>query len=251
MAALGPRILFYETAAMQPTLEALVRAQDDEITQEEYAMRLRVNGFLREMYKRWPPRSLPESSIECPVAARRQIALYSRFLARLRAGLTLRDPEEANQKEARYEPPSKEHEYRLVKTLNRLARASALVMGRRTVDETDLDLVRHIVLSSAPETRRKVAVALLESTGAAFSRGEAHPVEVGVGTIARSIHSSVPTARHYAEELEVLQIAKYSRAAFGDPGGGVLILAEDLRELVDQHTHPLIAFKPPGSETSS
>jgi hypothetical protein len=62
MAALGPRILFFETAAIEPTLEALVRAQADETPQEEYAMRLRVNGFLREMFKRWPPRSLSQSA---------------------------------------------------------------------------------------------------------------------------------------------------------------------------------------------
>jgi hypothetical protein len=251
MAALGPRILFYETAAIEPTLEDLVRAQEDEITQEEYAMRLRVNGFLREMYKRWPPRSLPENSIGCSETARRQIALYSRFLARLRAGLTLRDPEEAGHKEARYEPPSKEHEYRLVKTLNRLARASALVMGRKQVDEEDLELIRDIVLSSAPETRRKVAVALLELTADAIGRGEAHPVAIGAGTIARAIQASLPTARHYAEELDVLQIARYDRAAFGDSGGGLLVLKEDLREIVDQHTHPLIAFKAIGSGSSS
>jgi hypothetical protein len=121
-------------------------------------------------------------------------------------------------------------------------------MGRKTVDEFDLGVIRHIVLSSAPETRRKVAVALLELTSEALGRGETHPVEIGVGTIARAIHASLPTARHYAEELEVLQIASYRRGVFGDPEGGVLILAEDLREIVDERTHPLIAFKPPGEE---
>lgn len=243
MAALGPRILFYNTDAPEPSLEQLVQCQQEGSSSAEAAMQLRVNAFLLNFFKKHPPESVPESQIACSEAICKRIALNARLIARLRAGLSLQESEEGSKGAARYGPPEKEQEYRLVMTLNRLAKASALVMGRTEVDATDLALIDHIALSSAPELRRKVTVALIGLTRDAMLREDIRPIQVSIAKIAERVGASLPTVRHYAEELHVLRVAHFYPVPMGDPAGSTLELHEDFQELLEEsHTQPLDAF---------
>jgi hypothetical protein len=231
MSALGPRILFYSTDAAEPSLDELVAVQQSESSTVETEIQREVNAFLGEFFRANPPRSVPESAIACDEASCRHIAVCARLTARLRAGLSIREAQDRGEGESRYGPPEKEHEYRLVRTLNRLAKGSALVLGRDAVNDVDLKLVTHVALSSGPETRRKVAAALIDLTRVARQEGNEDEIEVSVRAIADRTRCSLPTARHYAEELGVLQIAEYRPGIKGRPDGGHLVLAPEFREL--------------------
>jgi hypothetical protein len=232
MSALGPRILFFTTDATEPSLDDLISVQRHAPSAVEVELQAGVNAFLCRFFEANPPRSVPETAIDCDDAACRFIAIAARFTARLRAGLAIREPQERGHGEARYAPPEKEHEFRLVRTLNRLAKASALILGRTSVDRADLGLIRHIALSSGPETRRKVAAALLALTKAAAPDGSQDAPEIRVRDIAAWADCAVPTARHYAEELGVLQIAEYHPAPVGSIEGGHLVLHSEFHELL-------------------
>lgn len=231
MSALGPRILFYSTDATEPSLDELIAIQQEERSTVETEIQREVNAFLGEFFKANPPRSVPENAIACDAAACRYIAVCARLTARLRAGLSIREAQDRDEGESRYGPPEKEHEYRLVRTLNRFAKGSALILGRVAVDVEDLKLVRHVALSSGPETRRKIAAALIDLTRVALRERGLDEVEVSVRAIADTTQCSLPTARHYAEELKVLQIAEYRSVCKSDPDGGRLVLAPEFREL--------------------
>ncbi len=237
MASLGPRILFYATVAQEPSIEDLVKCQEED-SQEEQAMRLEMNLFLKHFFGTHPPRSVPLKHVECSKAAAKVIANYARFIARLRAGLSLRESDDKTPAEARYAPPEKEHEFRLAKTLNVLARGSALVLGRRVVTDEDLVLLQHIASSSAPEVRRKVAVALIELTRERATAGGRWPFEIPLREVASRSGASLPTVRHYAEELHVLKVGRFIKVGVGDQDGSTLSLVDDLAEIIAApHTH--------------
>jgi hypothetical protein len=115
---------------------------------------------------------------------------------------------------------SRENEERAIFILKNIALGSVLMEQRDHVIEFDIQLVKHIALSSCPEGRRVICKALLESGGRAMTRD-----------FMRMTGLSRPTCLDNMKELTQLGVCKYSEG--GHDEAHSIEVVDEFRELVE------------------
>ncbi len=105
-----------------------------------------------------------------------------------------------------FSKPERETPYRAIRIFKNIAYGSALIHGRKEVDEDDLNQLEHIAYSSMPEQRRLVFQALVESGG-----------EMNTNEVIEKTKMSRPTALNYMEELGHLGVVSLKESKYKDP----------------------------------
>ena len=129
--------------------------------------------------------------------------------------------------------PEKEHEYRLVDgTLNRFAKGSAPSSRAQCRERARPEARPSCRLVVGPGNPKEGGCRIDLPHRGSDTAGDGDELEISVRAIADKTRCSLPTARHYAEELGVLQIAEYATGSQGTPGWwDVYVLAPEFREL--------------------
>jgi hypothetical protein len=163
-----------------------------------------------------------------------EIAQYARLLAQLR-GVVSVAKEYGSDEIASYSPPHVEVPTRAAAVLYNLARGRALLWGRQYVDNSDLPLIKHVVLSSMPTDRALLFRSLLRSDGAVATREAGQALKV-----------ALPTARKLMRALELLDVADIEGE---EVSGFRLVLRPEWRWcLREAHTGPA-EFQPRQGES--
>ncbi len=197
MAALGPRILFYDADRPRQGTEALValalQANGGAAKQECQAT---VRDFLLLLYAQYPPGSIASSAILCDEGSARVIALWAQVVVALRATVerTGKGDDEV------VVDVTSEHPERVLGILMNVAIGSALAHGRGAVSEYDLAQVAHIALSSGVQGRQKVFRAVLALGGSATTP-----------QIEAATRLTGPTVRRHLQDLKLVGLADLRR----------------------------------------
>jgi hypothetical protein len=125
----------------------------------------------------------------------RVIARCARLLAALRGAINVWHNDEGREKLS-HNVPVIEKPHRINCLLYNLARAHALICGRRQITDEDLWPVLDVTFDSAPTIRAKVFRGLIEAGG-----------RLTTSDVVRLLRCSSPTARKEMEALSVLGIA--------------------------------------------
>jgi hypothetical protein len=192
MSQLGTRLLFFEVPVSEPTdAELLLYAKTNEAGAAESECNLAVNNFLMEFFERHPKSSIDPDSILFPDDLMEQLVRWARFLVKARS-------------EVKYDREVKEWEpiaalqsegpWKVINYFKELAMGHALIHGRRKINESDLELVAHVALSSVPGHLRNVVKQLRIHNKLESPLGE------------KLCAVSRPTIRKYFRELEILGI---------------------------------------------
>jgi hypothetical protein len=199
MAQLGTRLMFFDTGRGKKTIAQLVEfAERTDHFQKEEECAQSVQDYLQEYFKIHPPKSFDESSISFDTKLMRQMCVYAKLMAHLRAALASRKEHESDDNDGEC-IPWKENEERAIIILKNIALGSALMEQRDHVNESDIMHIKHIALSSCPEGRRLVSKALLDCGGIATTR-----------ELMKMTGFSCPTCINYMKELSHLGVCKYS-----------------------------------------
>lgn len=177
----GAKLFFFDLDRPRKTIEELVESSVTIAPQAGSECARLVRGFLTLLYEVHPLHSIEGSEIVIGAHQRRRLAACADLLARLRATISGHDVVRP------------EHAERAMSVLTTLARASAVAHGRRSLADTDLDLVLHVAISSGFDGRKQVLRAVLTRGG------QASTSDVTVGA-----QCSEPTARKYMAELELV-----------------------------------------------
>lgn len=207
MAQLGPRILCYNADRPRndtETLMALARCGDVETAKGR--CQAAVHELLERLYAQHPPASLPSTELTFDDDRLRVLALWAQALVALRA--TVR----------RGTVDAIEHPERVLGMLRNFALASALVHGRRAVNDYDLAQMTHIAMSSGVAGRQRVFRAVLALGG----KGTTTDIEGATGL-------STPTVSKYMKELGTVGLANFTEGQGSRPAR--VELREPYREL--------------------
>jgi hypothetical protein len=194
MSQLGTRLLFFEVPVSEPTdAELLLYAKTNEAGAAEAECNLAVNNFLMEFFGRHPKDSIDQDSILFPEDLLEQLVGWARFLVKARS-------------EVKYDKEYKEWEpiaalpsegpWKVINYFKELAMGHALIHGRRKIEESDLEFVAHVALSSVPGHLRNVIKQLRIHDKLESPLGE------------KLCAVSRPTIRKYFKELDILGIVK-------------------------------------------
>ncbi len=220
MAALGTRLFFFSTDVQPPRAQdyaAIIKGEKKKARGKTECREV-VTNYLGQLFDLIPVRSLSTDSVKVPDKIANDIGLLCEALTRLRGGISLGE----GISQDRYTTPSIEHGWRAAEVLATLAKGSALTRGSQSVEKVDYEMIRHICLSSMPETRRKVFEALLTQEGA-----------VKAETIAKKANMAKKTALHYLKELSILGVV--DSATDSEP---YLFTLKDEFQGLRQHTTP-------------
>jgi hypothetical protein len=219
MSQLGTRILFYNTDRKEKTLDDLLKfaKRNDNPLMEEKCREL-TNDFMMELFRMYPSGSFDVNKIEFEDRLLRQLVLYSKTMAILRAFFTFKEGDDDFAD--RHGKPQIEKEERAIIILKNIALGSALIHGRDYVDDYDISQIKHIALSSMPEMRRIIFEALLKCSGFATT-----------DKIIEHTKFSKKTSLHYMKELGHLGICNYEDSADGDASS--IELDDRFNELVE------------------
>lgn len=191
MAQLGPRMLFFDADRPHRSVDDLAALVASGTGQEgKEACARAVRELLLAVYRRYPRASVTSTKIAFSEDRVRVLALWADVLTKLRG--TGRAEDAGKQ----------EHAERVLGILRNVAIGSALVHGRRSVDDYDLALVAHLSLSSGVAMRGRLLHALLLLGGKAKT-----------ATIATRARISLPTALRYMEELAHVGLADFIEGA--------------------------------------
>ena len=194
MAQLGTRLLFCQLPPLEPTEDELLEfAKNGDSDEAEAACNAAVNDFLCAFYKRHPVGSVDPKSLEFPDPLVRQLVKWATLLVKARACI------DYEKTDSEWEPISvrpAEGPWRVVTSLKEIALGHALISGRATVTQDDLDLAGHVAMSSVPGHLRPMILRLREVESLSSSDCKAL---CGV---------SAPTARKRLKELSLLGIVE-------------------------------------------
>jgi len=148
MSQLGTRLLFYETPVVEIKEDDLIAyAARDDISNVAKRCRQEVNRFVITFFTKHPPRTLPCNSVTISRAHIERIVKLADFLARTRAEVSY------ERIDNNYIPTGvsvPEGPYKLINYFKEIARSLALIHERDRVDESDIEQIRHIAISSTP-----------------------------------------------------------------------------------------------------
>lgn len=200
MSQLGTRLLFYELPNLSPTEdELMLYARSNGAGRAESECQAVVEDFLIDFFAGFPVGSVPPSDFAFPEKLLRELVCWARFLVHGRAEVKW------EKRGTNYEPISAmepEGPHKIINYFKELAYGHALIHGRSRIDESDLSLVAHVAISSIPGHLRPVVRRLMEREN------------IQTQEVTARCKVSVPTARHYMEELSLLGIARLRK---GDP----------------------------------
>ena len=188
MSQLGTRLLFFEVPAEPPTqeeLKAFLRSADPE--EAERQCQRAVNNFLASFFGEHPVASVDPSAMVIPDHLEDQLVRWVSFLVAARAEVHFEGEEPTAALPA-------EGPWKVAIYFKQLLYGHALMHDRRVIDESDIDLVAEVAISSTPGHLRKIIRALrtMPTVDAALTE--------------KLCGVSRPTARKYLQELNVLGI---------------------------------------------
>ena len=194
MAQLGTRLLFCQLAPVEPTEEELLEfATNGDSGEAEAACNEAMNDFLCRFFERHPVGSVDPASLTFPLPLIRQLVKWAMFLVKARACI------EYEKTHSEWEPISvrpAEGPWRVVTSLKEIALGHALISGRTTVTQDDLDLAGHVAMSSVPGHLRPMIERLREVASVSSSD-------------CKTLYGlSAPTARKRLRELSLLGIVE-------------------------------------------
>jgi hypothetical protein len=194
MSQLGTRLLFYEVPVSEPTdEELLLYAKKNEAGAAEVECNEAVNNFLVEFFDKHPKGSIEQDSIIFPEGLLRQVVKWAKFLVKARSAVKY------DKTENEWEPIAAlpaEGAWKVINYFKELAMGHALIQGRMEIEESDLELVAHVALSSVPGHLRNVVKQLRTNDKLTSTLGE------------KLCAVSRPTIRKYFRELEILGIVE-------------------------------------------
>jgi hypothetical protein len=199
MSQLGTRLLFFEVDVLAPTEEQLIAyAERNDIGQAEEECRKAVNEFIINFFKLNPIGNINSKDILIHIEQLRKIVKWAEFLVKARSEIKY-------DAEYGYDDPigSEESEgaWKVVDYFKELAIGHALIHGRKEVDESDINLVAHVAISSVPVQLRSVIKLLRTTDSLTSSEG------------AKLCKCSPPTIRKRFKELDVLGIVELDKGS--------------------------------------
>lgn len=222
MSQLGTRLLFYEVPAIEPTENELIAyaAREDAGVAERECQKA-VNAFLLEFFERHAVAGVPAESISIPKPLLEQIVRWARFVA-------------TGRREIKYEsegtswtPVSAlqgESPYKLVNYFKELARGHALIHGRDEVEQSDLEMVAHVAISSVPGHVRPLVRQLRRSE------------TIDTPGCMALCHVSDTSARRYMHEIHLLGVGRLLPGSPTINEPNEITLSENFRWLRDLET---------------
>jgi hypothetical protein len=194
MAQLGNRILFHEVAGEEPSEKDLLEfAKSYGANGAVKQCAKAVNDFIEQHFNRNPSESVDPESIKIPEPLLLEIIHYAQLIAAGRVEVNIAP------NGGEVEAGTPEGAYRVVLLLQTLARGLALVERHSEVTKDDLDVIRHVALSSIPTRRRELLRALLAAGGT-----------MDAGQVESALDCSRPTALDRMKELGTTGICKFT-----------------------------------------
>ncbi len=201
MSQLGTRLLFYELPTLEISDEQLLAyAEHGNPGGAEQECQQAMNGLLAQFYREHPVASVDPKSIEVSQLLLKDLIRWATFLTKARAELKW-DEQTKNSPPVAANPP--EAPFKVVTYFKDLACGSALINGRFRVNQSDLDLIGEVAISSIPGHLRPIIRELRRRDVLATER------------VTNLCRVTAPTARNYLRELELLGIAELKK---GNPG---------------------------------
>jgi hypothetical protein len=198
MGNFGSRLFFLSLHTPDGDEESLIAENRGETSKlKEGACRIATGNFLRTLWAAnsagvdWNKAGDPDDCL-------RVIAQCARLLAALRGAINVWQGDDGCEKLA-HSVPVIEKAHRVNRLLYNLARAHALVCGRRQLTADDLWPVLDVTFDSAPTIRARVFRGLIEAGGV-----------LTTADVVKLLRCSSPTARKEMEALSVLGIADKS-----------------------------------------
>jgi hypothetical protein len=191
MSQLGTRLLFFEIDSVELTDdELLAYAERDDVGEAEIICNDAVNKFPLSYFERNEVETIERDSIVFSKEYLRQLVRWARLIVEGR-------------KEVKFDADSDlpiaavqaEGAWKVIDYLKDLARGHALIHGRTEIDDSDLELLGHIAISSIPGHLRPIVKELRVMDSVDSTQCE------------NLCRVSRPTARKYMKELDVLGIA--------------------------------------------
>lgn len=198
MAALGPRMLFYDADRSRKDTAALIDLARRSIPAKAKAeCRAAVADLILRLHQCHPIGSLDSARIDFDDRNLRFLVLWAQVLVALRATVRASKRDDDFEDEDIPTPDNVEHPERVLGILKNIAAGSAIAHGRSAVGPFDLEQVAHIALSSGVVSRSRVFRGLL--------------VLRGTGTTSEIMERSGlsrPTVIQYMKELVAVGLAR-------------------------------------------
>jgi hypothetical protein len=193
MSQLGTRILFYDISYVAPTeAEMLAYARNGDAGTAEKECNLAVTRFIINFFNVTPPNSVSPNDIIWPNEIMVQLVKWALFLVKARAEVKY-DKSDDNQWEPIAAMPP-EGAWKVINYFKEIAIGHALIHDRKEINQSDLDLVAHVAISSVPGQLRPIVKELRKVDSVDSNRGSA------VSAVSKT------TLKKFFKELELLGI---------------------------------------------
>lgn len=200
MSQLGTRLLFFEAPDIEPTIEELIEyAKKDNSSEAEKECARVVNDFLLNFFEDCGVGSVDPNDINISEDFLRELVRWGKLLVRGRTEVRYEKDDFSS-----WEPIAvlkSEAPFRVIGYFKDLIRGHALIHRRTEVDESDLEMIAHVAISSIPGHLRPL---IRELRGAET---------VDSPRCAALCRVSKPTARNYLKELNLLGIAELTKGS--------------------------------------
>jgi hypothetical protein len=184
MAQLGNRILFYELPSRESSEDELLDLLGtSSVGTNVDLLREKVNDQIEEHFKQQPVNSVDPATIAFPEALKRMLVRYAKLIVHGRVAVS-------RSADGELETTEREGGERVAFLLNTLCLGLALINGRDHVTKGDLQVIKHVALSSLPQKRRNLLQRVLAAGGRLTSTA-----------FATSANISKPTALERMKEL--------------------------------------------------
>ena len=199
MSQLGTRLLFFEVPAIQPTEDELLNyALRGESKAAEDDCQKAARKFLVNFFRDHPVGSLSPKAIQFSQPRMLQLVRWAQLVCDGRAEVKF-EKEKTNWEPVAAAKP--EGPWKVVNYFKELAIGHAVICGRNAVDDSDLELVAHVALSSIPGHLRPLIRELRRAD------------RIDSTTAAKLCGVTPPTARNYLKQLALLGIADLAKGA--------------------------------------
>lgn len=200
MAQLGNRLLRYEFEGQEQTEEELLDfMENNSHSRQEALLRKQTNDFLEEFFRQNPVSSIDPDEIEFDRNLMLEVVRFATLIAHGRVEVINTAPAD---NEPEFQAGAPEGPHRLILLLKQLALGLAVASGQKKVTAGDMEILRHVALSSIPANRRRVLRVLLWHSNTVTSK-----------LVETELDVSRPTARRYMKELEVVGIVDFQEGA--------------------------------------
>ena len=217
MSQLGTRLLFFELPALDLTEDDLVEyARGNTAGKAETVCQSGVEEFLIDFFDTLPVGSVPSSDMTFPEDHLRQLVRWAQFLVRGRAEVKW-EKRGSNYEPVAAMPPEGPH--KVINYLKEIACGHALIERRSRIDESDMEVVARVAISSIPGHLRPI---IRELTGTK---------KVYTTLAAGLCKVSAPTARHYLQEISLLGIGRLEKGSARDNSPDHITLSKEFRWL--------------------